>query len=216
VKVLASGERESREVASGPKMTARQMVKAVKRLTADWSYDVVSIGCPAPVVHGKPIAEPRNLGGGWVGFDFARAFGKPVRVINDAAMQALGSYRGGRMLFLGLGTGLGSALIVDGAIAPMELAHLPYKRGKTYEHYVGLRGLRRLGKRRWRKEVCEVVARLRRALEADDVVLGGGNARLVTRLPAGTRIGENANAFRGGFLLWRDSARGRAASGRRS
>jgi polyphosphate glucokinase len=148
VKVLASGEREPREVASGRTMTARQMVKAVKRLTADWSYDVISIGCPAPVAHGKPIAEPRNLGGGWVGFDFARAFGKPVRVINDAAMQALGSYRGGRMLFLGLGTGLGSALIVDGVVAPMELAHLPYKRGKTYEHYVGLRGLRRLGKRR--------------------------------------------------------------------
>jgi polyphosphate glucokinase len=201
VKVLASGERESREVASGPKMTARQMVKAVKRLTADWSYDVVSIGCPAPVVHGKPIAEPRNLGGGWVGFDFARAFGKPVRVINDAAMQALGSYRGGRMLFLGLGTGLGSAMIVDGVVAPMELGHLPYRKA-TFEDYVGGAGLKDAGRKRWRKSVDETVALLVAALEPVDVVLGGGNAKNLDVLPPGTRLGGNDNAFAGGFRLW--------------
>jgi predicted NBD/HSP70 family sugar kinase len=206
VKVLASGNKEPREVESGPRMTARQMVRAVKRLTRDWSYDVVSIGYPAPVVHGKPIAEPRNLGGGWVGFDFAKAFGKPVHLLNDAAMQALGSYRGGRMLFLGLGTGLGSAMIVDGMLAPMEIAHLPYKRGKSYEHYLGLRGLRRLGRKRWLEEVRGVVTQLRRALEVDYVVLGGGNARRVTKLPRGALRGDNANAFRGGFLLWRHSA----------
>ena len=211
MKVLASGEREPRKVASGPTMTARQMVSAVKRLTAGWSYDVVSIGYPAPVAHGKPIAEPKNLGTGWVGFDFAKAFGKPVRLINDAAMQALGSYRGGRMLFLGLGTGLGSALIVDGSIVPMEIAHLPYKRGKSYEHYLGARGLRRLGKKRWQKEVREVVARFRRALEVDYTVLGGGNARLVEKPPPQTLLGSNANAFLGGFQLWRDSARRRGA-----
>jgi polyphosphate glucokinase len=203
VKVLATGKRERREVDSGPAMTARQMVAAVKKLTADWRYDVVSIGYPGPVMHGKPVVDPRNLGPGWVGFDFHKAFGKPVRLVNDAAMQALGSYAGGRMLFLGLGTGLGSAMIVDGLLEPMELAHLPYKNGRTFEDYVGLRGLKRLGKKRWRKAVADVVALLVSSLEADYVVLGGGNAKLLARLPRRARLGDNANAFRGGFLLWK-------------
>ena len=202
VKVLATGKRKRRKIESGPTMTARQMVAAVKKLTADWSYDVVSIGYPGPVLHGKPVAEPRNLGPGWVGFDFRKAFGKPVRLINDAAMQALGSYEGGRMLFLGLGTGLGSAMIVDGRLEPMEIAHLPYRKGKTYEDYVGLRGLQRLGKKKWRKAVADVVAKLGTCLEAEYVVLGGGNARLIRKLPPRAYLGDNANAFRGGFLLW--------------
>jgi polyphosphate glucokinase len=204
VKVLVSGGRTPRQVESGPEMTARQMVAAVKDLAPDWRYDVVSIGYPGPVLHGKPVAEPRNLGPGWVGFDFRRAFGKPVRVVNDAAMQALGSYRGGRMLFLGLGTGLGSAMIVDGLLEPMELAHLPYRKGRTYEDYVGARGLRRLGPKRWRRAVADVVAQLAAALEVDDVVLGGGNAHRFTKAPPPARLGDNANAFRGGFLLWKE------------
>ena len=204
VKILATGEREHRQVDSGPKMTARQMVSAVKRLARGWSYDHVSIGFPGPVVHGHPVAEPRNLGGGWMGFDFRRAFGRPVKMVNDAAMQALGSYRGGRMLFLGLGTGLGSALIIDGVLEPMELAHLPYRNGHTFEHYVGVRGLERLGKRRWRKCVVDVVERLRAALGADDVVIGGGNAAKIAKPPPGTRLGDNANAFLGGIRLWED------------
>ncbi len=206
VKMLSNEEHEARQVPSGPKMTAAQMVAAVQARTADWSYEVISIGFPGPVLHGKPVAEPKNLGTGWVGFDFAKAFGKPVRIVNDAAMQALGSYTGGRMLFLGLGTGLGSAMIADGVLEPMELAHLPYKKGKTYEDYVGLRGLERLGKKRWRKEVVDVIAVLAKALEADSVVLGGGNARLFETLPDGVRRGDNANAFQGGFLLWKDAA----------
>ena len=188
-------------------MTAQQMVEAVCKLAAGWDYDVVSIGYPGPVVHGKPIAEPANLGSGWVGFDFEKAFGKPVRIVNDAAMQALGSYEGGRMLFLGLGTGLGSALIVDGVLAPMELAHLPFKKGETYEDYVGLRGLKRLGKKHWRKEVVEVVEQLSKALQADSVVLGGGNAKLFDEAPPGARLGDNDNAFRGGFRLWQETPR---------
>ena len=211
VKVRVSGRRESRQVDSGPRMTARQMVAAVKRLTQGWSYGVVSIGYPGPVLHGKPVANPRHLGPGWLGFDFHKAFGKPVRVINDAAMQALGSYEGGRMLFLGLGTGLGSAMIIDGALEPMELAHLPYKNGKTYEHYVGQRGLLRLGKRRWRTEVSKVVTQLAAAFGAEYVVLGGGNARHLSRLPRIARLGDNANAFRGGRLLWNDEPANRAA-----
>jgi polyphosphate glucokinase len=207
VKVLASGEREARRAPSGPGMTPRRMVAAVKTLTHDWSYDVVSIGYPGPVVNGRPLAEPRNLGRGWVGFDFRRAFARPVRIVNDAAMQALGSYRGGRMLFLGLGTGLGSAMIAEGVLEPMELAHLPYRSGRTFEDYVGLRGLRRLGKARWNQAVREVVDRLRTAVQAEYVVIGGGNARLVEMLPAHARLGDNENAFRGGFLLWKDAAR---------
>lgn len=205
VKVLTNEQSEPRKVASGPKMTAEQMVAAVQKLTADWKYDVVSIGYPGPVLHGKPVAEPQNLGSGWVGFDYEAAFGRPVRIVNDAAMQALGSYEGGRMLFLGLGTGLGSALIVDGVLAPMELAHLPYKKGKTYEDYVGEHALEKHGKKRWRKAVADVVERLATALEADSVVLGGGNARLFDEPPDGARLGSNANAFRGGFLLWKDA-----------
>jgi len=203
VKVLVSGRREPRKVASGPTLTGKQMVAAVKKLTPDWSYDLVSIGYPGPVLHGKPVVEPHNLGPGWVGLDFRKAFGKPVRVVNDAAMQALGSYEGGRMLFLGLGTGLGSALIVAGQLAPMELAHLPYKKGKTYEDYVGLRGLKRLGKKRWRKAVADVVRELGTSLGAEYVVLGGGNARLFDKPPKGARLGDNANAFRGGYALWK-------------
>lgn len=202
VKVLATGQREHRQADSGPTMTARRMVFVVKRLSAGWSYDHVAIGYPGPVVHGHPVAEPHNLGGGWVGFDFRRAFGRPVKVINDAAMQALGTYRGGRMLFLGLGTGLGSALIVDGVVEPMELGHLPYRNGHSFEHYVGIRGLERRGKARWRKSVLDVVERLRAALNADDVVIGGGNAAKLRTLPPGSRLGDNANAFLGGFRLW--------------
>src|SRR5262245_7497632 len=181
------------------------MVAAAKKLSTGWSYDAVSVGYPGPVLRGRPVANPKNLGGGWVGFDFRKAFGKPVRLVNDAAMQALGSYEGGRMLFLGLGTGLGSALVDGDVLEPMELAHLPYKKGRTYEDYVGLRGLERLGKKRWRKAVADVVDRLGRALEADYVVLGGGNSKLLRELPNGARLGDNSNAFRGGFLLWRDA-----------
>jgi predicted NBD/HSP70 family sugar kinase len=220
VKVLATGHRTPREIPSGPAMTPREMVAAVKRLVADWQYEVVSIGYPGVCVHGRPIAEPRNLGPGWVGFDFERAFGRPVRIVNDAAMQALGSYRRGRMLFLGLGTGLGSAMIIEDVLEPMELAHLPYKKGRTYEDYVGLRGLERLGTKRWRRHVAEVTERLRVALEADDVVIGGGNAKRLKRLPDGARLGSNRNAFTGGFRLWDerwaqvDGARPRARSKR--
>ncbi|MGH7317619.1 MAG: ROK family protein [Candidatus Rokuibacteriota bacterium] len=202
VKVLATGHRTPRAIPSGPAMTPRDMVAAVKRLTAKWSYDVVSIGYPGVVVHGHPITEPHNLARGWVGFDAHRAFGRPVRVINDAAMQALGSYRGGRMLFLGLGTGFGSAMIIDGVLEPMELAHLPYRKGRTYEDYMGLRGLTRLGQKRWRRHVTKVVTLLKGALEADDVVVGGGNAKRLKDLPAGARMVDNENAFIGGFRLW--------------
>jgi len=206
VKILATGQREHRQADSGPAMTARGMVSAVKRLSAGWSYDHVTVGYPGPVVHGHVVAEPHNLGGGWVGFDFRRAFGRPVKLINDAAMQALGGYRRGRMLFLGLGTGLGSALIIDGLLEPMELGHLPYKKGRTFEDYVGIRGLERYGKKRWRKHVLDVIARLRTALEPDEIVIGGGNAKKLTDLPRRTRLGDNANAFLGGFRLW-DGAR---------
>jgi polyphosphate glucokinase len=201
VKILAAGQNEHRSFASGPTMTPRQMVSGVKRLTRDWKYDVVSIGYPGPVVHGRPIAEPRNLGRGWVAFDFRAAFGRPVKIVNDAAMQALGSYKGGKMLFLGLGTGFGSAMIVNGIVEPMELGHLPYKKA-TYEDYVGRRGLERYGKKKWRRHVTDVVARLIAALEPDDTVIGGGNIKKLNALPPGSRAGDNDNAFRGGFRLW--------------
>jgi len=206
VKVLATGRRTPVEIPSGPKMTAREMVRKVRQGTTGWRYSVVSIGYPGPVLHGKPVSEPANLGGGWVGFDFTKAFGCPVRLINDAAMQALGSYKGGRMLFLGLGTGLGSALIVDGVLEPMELAHLPYKKGQTYEDRVGLAALKRFGKKKWRRYVADVVTRLQAALEVDDVVVGGGNAKFLRTLPKGVRLGSNANAFGGGYRLWKDHA----------
>jgi polyphosphate glucokinase len=201
VKILATGQKEQRRFPSGPTLTPSQMVSGVKKLSLDWKYDVVSIGYPGPVVHGQPISEPRNLGGGWVGFDFAAAFGRPVKVVNDAAMQALGSYRGGKMLFLGLGTGFGSAMIVNGVVEPMELGHLPYKKG-TYEDYVGRHGLERDGKKKWRRHVADVVARFIAALEPNDTVIGGGNVKRLDALPPGSRAGDNDNAFRGGFRLW--------------
>jgi polyphosphate glucokinase len=201
VKILATGRREPRKFVSGPTMTPRQMVAGVEKLARGWKYDMVSIGYPGPVLHGRPVAEPHNLGRGWVRFDYRAAFGRPVRIINDAAMQALGGYKGGKMLFLGLGTGLGSALIADGVVEPMELGHLPYKKG-TYEDYVGQRGLDKRGKKKWRRHVADVVAGFVAALEPDDVVLGGGNVRKLKELPDGCRAGDNANAFVGGFRLW--------------
>jgi len=202
VKMLATGQSEPRKFISGPAMTAGKMVKLVKDATRDWRYERISLGYPGPIVNGHPLREPHNLGGGWMNFNFAKAFGRPVKVINDAAMQALGSYQGGSMLFLGLGTGLGSAMIVDGVLEPMELAHLFYKKGKTYEDYLGLRGIERLGKNKWRKHVAKVVKKLKSALEADYVVLGGGNSKKLERIPSGARLGSNGNAFRGGFRLW--------------
>ena len=204
IKMAATGRRTRVKIPSGPAMTARQMVAGVIAATAGWQFDAVSIGCPMPVVTNVIIREPHNLGGGWVGFDFKKAFGRPVKIINDAAMQALGSYEGGQMLFLGLGTGLGSALVSHhGSVIPLELAHLPYKNGLTYEDYTGLRGLEHLGKKKWRKHVEIIVAKLKAAMQAEYVVLGGGNARLIEKLPPDTRLGDNANAFRGGFRLWK-------------
>jgi predicted NBD/HSP70 family sugar kinase len=205
VKILATGKRMLRKVPSGPAMTAQTMVEMVKQLSADWSYDVISLGYPGAVSNGRPVVEPKNLAAGWVGFDFEKAFGCPVKVINDAAMQALGSYEGGRMLFLGLGTGLGSALITDGVLVPMELAHLRYRKGRTYEDYVGLRGLKRYGKKKWRRYVDDVVAALHQALQADYVVLGGGNAKRLMKLPEWARLGDNNHAFIGGFRLWEEA-----------
>jgi len=207
VKMLATGREQRREFPSGPDLTPRQMVAAVKKLTGDWKYDVVSLGYPGIVLKGRVAAEPCNLGPGWVGFDFAAAFGCSVRIINDAAMQALGSYRGGTMLFLGLGTGLGAAMIADGVIIPMELGHLPYRKG-ILEDYLGLRGLERLGKKRWGKHVVAGVVCLARALRSDEVVLGGGNTKHLKEVPPGCRVGDNANAFLGGVRLW-EAARGR-------
>jgi len=204
VKVLATGHRHAIKIPSGPTMTPQQMVRDVRKAVADWSYEVVAIGYPGAVLRGKPVSEPRNLAPGWIGFNFRKAFGRHVRLINDAAMQALGNYTGGRMLFIGLGTGLGTALIVDGMVEPMELAHLPYKKHRTYEEYVGKRGLKRLGKKKWRRAVSDVVLRLKTALEVEEVVVGGGNAKLLRKLPPGVRIGDNAKAFAGGFRLWRN------------
>ncbi len=204
VKILATGHRLKRRVDSGPEMTAQQMVDAVKGLAEGWDYDVVAIGYPGPVMHDKPLLEPVNLGPGWCAFDYDGAFGRPVKIVNDALMQAVGSYEGGRMLFLGLGTGLGSAMIVDNVAQPMELAHLPYKKGKTFEDYVGAAGLKRLGKKKWRKEVADVIERLKVALEPDYVVLGGGQLKKLDELPPGCRRGDNANAFKGGFRIWEE------------
>jgi polyphosphate glucokinase len=208
VKILASGKTEKREIDSGPTLTAQQMVSSVKKLADGWEYDVVSIGYPGPVVHDRPIADPRYLGQGWMGFNFAAAFKLPAKVVNDAAMQALGSYRGGKMLFLGLGTGLGSTMIVDGIVQPMELGHLPYKK-KTYEDYVGARALDEFGKKVWRKHVEDVVECLVAALEPHDIVLGGGNAKKLKELPPLCRLGDNANAFKGGFRMWEGPLSGR-------
>ena len=202
VKLLASGRRVPVQLESGPRLTPQRLVANVRAATAGWRYDAISIGYPGPVVRGRPVAEPHNLARGWRRFDFARAFGCPVRIVNDAAMQALGSYDGGRMLFLGLGTGLGTALVDDGVLLPLELAHLPFRDGLTYEDHVGIRGLERFGLARWRKHVAEVAELLRVALVADHVVLGGGNVHKLARLPAHCRRGDNRNAFRGGFRLW--------------
>ena len=212
VKVLATGQREPRKFPSGPEMTPEQMVAGVKQIASDWKYDVVSIGYPGPVLKGKPAAEPHNLGRGWVGFNFKAAFGRPVKIINDAAMQALGSYKSGVMLFLGFGTGLGSAIVADGVVVPMELGHLSFKHG-TYEDYVGLRGLKRLGKKKWKHYVAFGVARVIDAFHPDDVVLGGGNTKKLQKLPSGCRRGDNDNAFLGGFRLWEDPKDGRPSAG---
>jgi len=205
VKVLATGQDEPRKFPSGRKMKPEQMVSGVKEIVGDWKYDVVTIGYPGLVLRGGPAKEPHNLAPGWVGFDFKSAFGCPVKILNDAAMQALGSYKSGLLLFLGLGTGLGSAIVHEGHLVPMELAHLSYK-NRTYEDFVGLRGLKRLGKKKWQRHVTYCVARLIDAIHPDDVVLGGGNAKRLEELPPGCRAGDNANAFLGGFRLWDSSS----------
>jgi polyphosphate glucokinase len=202
VKLLATGQKEPRKIPSGPAMTAAKMVRVVKACVKDWKFDRVSLGYPGPIINGHPLREPHNLGGGWMKLDFSRAFGCPVKMINDASMQALGSYKGGRMLFLGLGTGLGSAMIVDGVLEPMELAHLLYKNGKTYEDYLGRRGLERMGKKKWRRHVAKITKKLKDAVGADYVVLGGGNIKELKKLPADARLGSNENAFLGGFRMW--------------
>ncbi|HEX7654275.1 MAG TPA: ROK family protein [Verrucomicrobiae bacterium] len=201
-KIHVTGMQEAIKVPSGPNMTAAQMAAAVKKATTGWKFDVISIGYPGPVKNNHPLREPHNLGGGWVKFDFKKALGKPVRIMNDAAMQALGSHAGGRTLFLGLGTGLGSALVIDGAVLPLELAHLPYKKEKTYEQWLGNAALKKHGKKKWRKQVMVVVDLLRHALLADSVVLGGGNARLIKNFPPGVFPGRNDNAIVGGERLW--------------
>jgi polyphosphate glucokinase len=211
LKLLVSGHTTPRKVPSGPTLTAARMAASVRKAVADWRYDAVAIGFPGPVKDGHPAQEPVNLGRGWVRFDYARAFDKPVRLVNDAVMQALGSYRGGRMLFLGLGTGLGAALVFEGIVQPLEIAHLSYRSGKTYEEFLGKDGLDRMGKKRWRGLVAEIVPRLRTAFQVDEVVLGGGNVKLLRSLPPHCRPGSNANAFDGGFRLWDDRRKAKAA-----
>ncbi len=206
VKISVTGHEPVRKFSSGPELTPKLMVAGVIKAAKGWDYEAVSIGYPGPVIRGLLLEEPKNLGVGWVGFDFEQAFECPVKLSNDAAMQALGSYEGGRMLFLGLGTGLGSALIADQVIMPMELAHLPYKKGRTFEDYVGRRGLESHGKKKWRQSVADVVMRLKAALVADYVVLGGGNAKKLQRLPDGARLGDNTHAFIGGQRLWNEAA----------
>lgn len=213
IKILASGQTEPRRLPSGPAMTATAMAEGVKKLAEGWDYDVVSIGYPGVVANDQPVTEPANLAPGWVHFDYAGAFDRPVKIVNDAAMQALGGYHKDKMLFLGLGTGLGSTLIVHGTVVPMELAHLPYRKG-TFEDYVGERALERDGKRKWRKSVFDVVARLRAALVPDDVLIGGGNVKKLAELPPGCRAGDNANAFVGGYRLWAGHAAQRGAAAR--
>jgi polyphosphate glucokinase len=202
IKVASSDNLVPIKIPSGPTLTAAQMVKDVLAATKGWAYDAISIGYPGPVVHDRPLAEPHNLAPGWIDFPYQKAFGKPLRFINDAAMQALGGYKGGRMLFLGIGTGLGSAMIFDGVVIPLELAHLPYRKDRTYEDYVGLRGLERRGVERWRKSVLDVIERLRAALICDSVLLGGGNAKLMEDLPSHVTLGANSNAIDGGIKLW--------------
>jgi polyphosphate glucokinase len=201
VKILVTGADEPRRFPSGRTLTPAEMVRQVKELAADWQYEAVSLGYPGPIANGRIIAEPKNVGSGWVGFDFEREFGLRVRLLNDAAMQALGSYKGGRMLFLGLGTGLGAALIVDDVIVPLELAHLPYKR-HTYEYYLGAAGFKRSGKKKWRRHLATAVERMVSALQLDDVVIGGGNVKKLDELPPPARAGSNELAFLGGFRMW--------------
>ena len=215
VKILATGQKQSREFPSGPKLTPKQMVAGVKKLAKDWKYNAVSIGYPGVVLGNRPVADPYNLGRGWAGFDFGTAFKRPVKVINDAAMQALGSYKNGKMLFLGLGTGLGSAMVVDGIVEPMELGHLPYRK-RTFEDYVGVAGRKRLGKKKWEQAVRDVIARLIAALEPEDVVLGGGNVKKLKKLPPGCRAGDNLNAFVGGFSVWHKIKRHTPSPSRKS
>src|SRR6266478_4011047 len=215
VKVLATGQKQSREFPSGPNLTPRQMVAGVKKLARDWKYDAISIGYPGVVMGNRPVADPYNLGQGWAGFDFEAAFTRPVKVMNDAAMQALGSYKGGKMLFLGLGTGLGSAMVMDGIVEPMELGHLPYRR-RTFEDYVGIAGRARLGQRKWEQAVKDVIARLITALEPEEVVLGGGNVKNLKKLPPGCRAGDNSNAFVGGFRVWEKTDRANRSKSKRT
>ena len=215
VKILATGQKQHREFPSGPKLSAKQMVADVKKAANDWKYDAVSVGYPGVVINNRPLAEPWNLGPGWRGYNFENEFKCPVKVVNDAAMQALGSYKGGKMLFLGLGTGLGSAMIVDGILEPMELGHLPYRR-RTFEDYLGVSGRARLGNKKWEQAVRDVVARLIAALEPEDVVLGGGNVENLKELPPGCRAGDNANAFVGGFRLWEKTKRHNRAMSQRN
>jgi polyphosphate glucokinase len=215
VKILATGQKQHREFPSGPKLSAKQMVADVKKAANDWKYDAVSVGYPGVVINNRPLAEPWNLGPGWRGYNFENEFKCPVKVVNDAAMQALGSYKGGKMLFLGLGTGLGSAMIVDGILEPMELGHLPYRR-RTFEDYLGVSGRARLGNKKWEQAVRDVVARLIAALEPEDVVLGGGNVENLKELPPGCRAGDNANAFVGGFRLWQKTKRHNRAMSQRN
>jgi polyphosphate glucokinase len=207
LKISVGGTADIIKVPSGPDMTAARMAEAVMKAVPGPSYDVVSIGYPGPVVNGRPAREPHNLGAGWMRFDYAKAFGKPVRVVNDAAMQALGSYQGGRMLYLGLGTGLGSAFVGDGALEPLELAHLPYRKGRTYEDYLGLRGLKRMGRKKWQRHVEKVVEILKHGLQADYVMLGGGQTKELKSLPPGVRLGTNAHAILGGLRLWKEAER---------
>jgi len=215
VKILATGQKEHREFPSGPKLSARDMVAGVKKAASGWKYDAISIGYPGVVINNRPLADPWNLGAGWRGYNFEKEFKRPVKVINDAAMQALGSYNGGKMLFLGLGTGLGSAMVLDGIVEPMELGHLPY-RNRTFEDYVGVAGRKRLGQKRWEQAVKDVIVRLIAALEPEDVVLGGGNVNNLKKLPPGCRTGDNANAFVGGFRLWQKTKRHNRSASRRN
>lgn len=202
IKLLVSGEETVRKVKSGRDLTPQRMIDGVVKATADWRYDMVSVGVPAAVSSGRVRLEPANLGKGWIGFDFEAALGKPVKLINDAAMQALGSFEGGRMLFMGLGTGLGTALVVDEVVIDLELGHLPYRKGRSYEQYLGTAGLKKLGKNRWRRIVHNITGRLKAACIADYVVLGGGNSKKLAELPPDCRLGSNANAFVGGFRMW--------------
>ncbi len=212
VKLFVTGTDEVRKFPSGPTLTPAEMVAGVRAATRDWTYEAITVGIPAPVVRGRPIAEPVNLGAGWMEFDYEAASVYPMKVVNDAAMQALGNYEGGRMLFLGLGTGLGSAMISEGRIEPMELAHLPYRKG-TFEDYVGRKALKRLGTKKWRKNVARVVESLTAALLPDDVVIGGGNAKKLKKLPPGARAGTNDRAFLGGVRVWEETSVPKAAPG---